>query len=191
MCMNMSVPTCFKTPVWNGNRAKCPFPCASHFLLTVAALSAAHYNPYTGVKRFGETASNTASYKAFLRGISPYHGEDFVIWAQQVCWWNWCACVHVCARELHSNAGKRNKRSRQRQRKQSWNHAHILFYNCCCTKVVSLYLHADVVVCWECLCTLQNTETLKDRYEDPGSIKPRYSVVVSRQHFTDLTQCLV
>lgn len=128
MCMNMPVPTCFKTPVWNGNRAKCPFPCASHFLLTVAALPAAHYNPYTGVKRFGETASNTASYKAFLRGISPYHGEDFVIWAQQVCWWNWCACVRVCARELHSNAGKRNKRSRQRQRENKAGIMHIFCF---------------------------------------------------------------
>lgn len=60
-----------KTPKMEWEQRKMPFPMCSTFLLpAAAALSAAHYSPYSGVKRSGEAASNTTSHTAFLRGIS-------------------------------------------------------------------------------------------------------------------------
>ena len=100
-------------------------------LLTIAALTAAHYTPYSGVKRFWEVASNTISHTAFPEGHFPNHGRGFVIRAQQVCWWSLCVCVCVCVCvcgsactpewgcALHSNTGEKewevkNKRERGR-----------------------------------------------------------------------------
>lgn len=60
-----------KPPKMEWEWRKMPFPMCFTFLLTAAAaLSAAHYNPYNGVKRSGEAAGNTTSHAAFLRGIS-------------------------------------------------------------------------------------------------------------------------
>lgn len=51
-------------------QSKMPLPMCLTVLLTMPVLSAAHYSPYSGVKRSGEAASNTTSHTAFLRGIS-------------------------------------------------------------------------------------------------------------------------
>lgn len=65
-CLNNDSPTMMK---WE--QSKMLFPMCFTFLLTIAAaLSAAHYSPYSGGKRSAEAASNTTSHTAFLRGIS-------------------------------------------------------------------------------------------------------------------------
>lgn len=70
---NVFFPTCLnKENLTNmkWEQSKMAIPMCFTVLLTIAALSATHYSPYSGVKRSGEAASNTTSHTAFLRGIS-------------------------------------------------------------------------------------------------------------------------
>lgn len=71
----------------------------------MAALSAAHYSPYSGVKRSAKAASNTTSHTAFLRGISLGMAKGFVIWDRQVV--DGAACVSQCVRSHSNSGGKR------------------------------------------------------------------------------------
>lgn len=53
----------------------------------MAALSAAHYSPYSGVKRSAKAASNTTSHTAFLRGISLGMAKGFCNLRPAGSWW--------------------------------------------------------------------------------------------------------
>lgn len=71
----------------------------------MAAFSAAHYSPYSGVKRSAKAASNTTSHTAFLRGISLGMAKGFVIWDRQVV--DGAACVSQCVCSHSNSRGKR------------------------------------------------------------------------------------
>lgn len=77
----------------------------SFFLLTMAALSAAHYSPYSGVKRSAKAASNTTFHIAFLRGILLGMAKGFVIWDRQVV--DGAACVSQCVCSHGNSRGKK------------------------------------------------------------------------------------
>lgn len=113
---NISVPTCLNTQKltmmkWEQN--KMPIPMCSTFLWTVAALNAAHHSPCCGVKSFRDGLQHCRPY-SFPEGHFPSH-EDFVIWAQQICWWSWCLCVCTCIAGEWAGENKERGRADQKE----------------------------------------------------------------------------